>query len=190
MADSLKDQLMALGFKPKAREPRQEKRGGPAQRRAGPARAKATSKEKRQGGELDLARAYALREREERAQRQREQREREALARLRREARARLDVLLEGHVLNDPAAEQPRHFEYGGRIRRIYVTPGQLARLNAGALAVLQVRGRYLLVEPAVADQAEQILPGTLALRVDPDAPAPDADYADPRFQVPDDLVW
>ena len=29
-----------------------------------------------------------------------------------------------------------------------------------------------------------------LALKVDPSAPAGDDPYADPRYQVPDDLVW
>jgi len=29
-----------------------------------------------------------------------------------------------------------------------------------------------------------------LALRADPDAPAGDDPYADPQYQVPDDLVW
>ena len=29
-----------------------------------------------------------------------------------------------------------------------------------------------------------------VALKVDPDAPADADPYADPRYQVPDDLVW
>ena len=32
--------------------------------------------------------------------------------------------------------------------------------------------------------------PAAIALRVDPDAPAADDPYSDPKFQVPDDLVW
>jgi uncharacterized protein YaiL (DUF2058 family) len=111
-------------------------------------------------------------------------------ARLRREARAKLAVLLEGKALNDAGAEQVRHFEYGGKIKRVYVTPEQLAALNRGELGVLQAEGRYLLVTAAVLAQAREIFPQAIALEVDPNAPAPADDYADPQFQIPDDLVW
>ena len=50
--------------------------------------------------------------------------------------------------------------------------------------------GRYLLVDAALLAQAEQVFAPAIALKVDPDAPAADDLYADPQFQVPDDLVW
>ena len=50
--------------------------------------------------------------------------------------------------------------------------------------------GRYVLVDAALMAQAEEIFPAAIALRVDPDAPAQDDPYADPQYQVPDDLVW
>jgi len=55
---------------------------------------------------------------------------------------------------------------------------------------VVQLNGRYILVEAAVLDQAEAIFPQAVALRVDPNATAEEDPYADPRYQVPDDLVW
>ena len=38
--------------------------------------------------------------------------------------------------------------------------------------------------------EAEAIFAPAVALKVDPDAPAGDDPYADPKYQVPDDLVW
>ena len=55
---------------------------------------------------------------------------------------------------------------------------------------MVQNNGRYLLVEASVLAQAEAVFAAAVALKVDPDAPAQDDPYADPRYQVPDDLVW
>ena len=38
--------------------------------------------------------------------------------------------------------------------------------------------------------QAEQVFAQSIALKVDPNAPADADPYADPQYQVPDDLVW
>ena len=96
----------------------------------------------------------------------------------------------ERKALNREDAEIARHFEYGGKIKRIHVDAEQLAALNAGELGVVQLNGRYLLVTAAVLDEAEAIFPQGVALRVDPSAPAGEDPYSDPRYQVPDDLVW
>ena len=55
---------------------------------------------------------------------------------------------------------------------------------------MVQLDGRYLLVDAATLDVAAATYPPAVALRVDPAAPAADDPYADPKFQVPDDLVW
>jgi uncharacterized protein YaiL (DUF2058 family) len=140
--------------------------------------------------EMDLGKAYALRAQTEKHERIAAEAAKQEEARLRREARARLTEFLKGLVLNDPAAEIARHFPYGGKIKRIHVTAAQLQALNRGELGVLQQDGRYLLVDKATLDAAEAIFAPALALRVDPDAPAGDDPYADPAYQVPDDLVW
>ena len=57
-------------------------------------------------------------------------------------------------------------------------------------LSVLQQAGRCLLATAALLAEAEAIFPPAVALKVDPDAPAGDDPYADPKYQVPDDLVW
>ncbi|MEO8803841.1 MAG: DUF2058 family protein, partial [Rudaea sp.] len=79
-------------------------------------------------------------------------------------------------------ADVPRHFPHGNKIRRIYCTNEQLAKLNLGELAVVQLSGRYLLVTQELALQAQAIQPEALVLLCDPDAPAED--------DVPVDLIW
>ncbi|HEY5803309.1 MAG TPA: DUF2058 family protein [Lysobacter sp.] len=140
--------------------------------------------------DIDLAKAYAIRAQREKDERIAAEAAKQEEARLRREARARLTELVKDKALNDPAAEIARHFPYGGKIKRIYVNEAQLKALNAGELGVLQMDGRYVLVSAEMLAQAEQIFAAAIALKVDPNAPAGEDPYADPQYQVPDDLVW
>lgn len=98
--------------------------------------------------------------------------------------------LLKDKSLNAEAADIARHFPYGGKIKRIYVTAEQLTALNAGELGVVQLNGRYLLVTAEVLAQSEAVFAASVALKVDPNAPAEEDPYADPQYHVPDDLVW
>jgi uncharacterized protein YaiL (DUF2058 family) len=175
MSNSLRDQLLGLGFTP---VPKQKPPIKPSTK---PARTRE---------EMDLAKAYAIRAQKEKDERTEAERLKQESARIRREAKARLEALLVGKSLNDASAEIARHFPYGGKIKRIHVTAEQLVALNAGKLGVVQMNGRYLLVDVATLAEAEAIFPEAVALKVDPDAPASDDIYADPQYQVPDDLVW
>jgi uncharacterized protein YaiL (DUF2058 family) len=217
MTTSLRDQLTKLGFKapeppprPERRPPQgaakadagasrppQGKRSGGEQERSRPprndrGRGKPASSAPSTGSaeEIDLARAYALRTRTEREEQQRLERERQAEAARRREARLGLHTLMQSASLNNPQADLPRHFEHAGKIRRIYVTAEQLKSLNGGELAVVAAGGRYHLVSLEHAQAAQAFMPECLALKVDPNAQEGGEDYVDPRFQVPDDLVW
>ncbi|MBB5885704.1 DUF2058 family protein [Xanthomonas sp. LMG 8992] len=233
MSDTLREQLLGLGFKP---APKPERKAPPAaprpQGRSGQRPAPAGARGERAPGgapnagkpgggrgrphgngpghgqgkpqgaggqpgrpprsreDIDLAKAYAIRAQREKDERIEAERQKQEEARLRREARAKLDELLKGQALNHAEADIARHFPYGGKIKRIYVTPDQLKALNAGELGVLQQNGRYLLVTAALLDQAEAIFPAAVALRVDPNATAEEDPYADPKYQIPDDLVW
>lgn len=195
MTDSLRDQLLGLGFKPSPKaanrttpkqarnDPRKPAR--PADAKSKPPRARARGRE-----EMDLGKAYAIRAQKEKEERIEAERQKQEAARQRREARTRLAALLEGKALNVPDADIARHFEYGGKIKRIHVTADQLKALNAGELGVVQQDGRYLLVTAAVLAEAEALFAPALALKVDPSAPQADDPYADPQYRVPDDLVW
>ena len=194
MSNSLKDQLLGLGFS----APKPEPRRGPAARPgSGPDKPRRQASGKppharkpKSREDIDLAKAYAIRAQKEKDERIEAERQKQEAARLRREARATLAQFLQGKALNAPEADIARHFEYGGKIKRIHVTAEQLKALNAGELGVLQQDGRYLLVDAATLAQAEAIFADAVALKVDPDAPATDDPYADPQYRVPDDLVW
>lgn len=203
MSDSLRDQLLGLGFKP-APKPDKLKPAKPppdarrAHERAAPRQRRAPAASPRSRGDIDLAKAYAIRAQREKDERIEAERRRQEDARQRREARAKLAVFLEGKALNVPEADIARHFDYGGKIKRVHVTEPQLKALNAGALGVVQLNGRYLLVEASVLAEVEFIFAAAVALKslprtrsgADPEAPAGDDPYADPQYRVPDDLVW
>ena len=195
MTDSLRDQLLGLGFKPSPKssarpapgkvrnDPRKPAR--PADAKSKPPRGRARGRE-----EMDLGKAYAIRAQKEKDERIEAERLKQEEARLRREAKARLAGLLKDKAVNDPAADIARHFEYGGKIKRVHVTAEQLKALNAGELGVVQLDGRYLLFPMALVLEAEQVFAPAVALKVDPNAPPSDDPYSDPAYQVPDDLVW
>ena len=226
MTDSLRDQLLGLGFKPAPKPERKPDRkpdlkparkpdraaghltpsdsgksGRPGQS-AKPAHARqaerAGHKSQSRGGgtpprsreDIDLAKAYAIRAQKEKDERIEAERLKQEQARLRREARTKLAELLAGQGLNANDAEHVRHFEYGGKIKRVHVTADQLKALNAGELGVVQMEGRYLLVTAEVLAQAEAVFLPSVALKVDPNASRNDDPHADPQYQVPDDLVW
>ena len=241
MSDTLRDQLLGLGFKPapkpdKPARPAQDnsRRGPPAgahhrphqgaqsapkpgakpaerndRRDRGPRPGQAAppqgaphaqrpqnvgappqGRKPRSQEEMDLAKAYAIRAQREKEERAEAERVKQEDARLRREAKAKLAEFIKDKGLNDPAADIARHFAYGTKIKRIYVNAEQLKALNAGELGVVQLDGRYLLVTAESLNQAEALFAPSVALRVDPNAPVGDDPYADPQYQVPDDLVW
>src|SRR5690606_39980373 len=113
MTESLRDQLLSLGFKP---APRPERRpGGPRGqgRKGGPDAGKGARKGQGAQGagpqgqrtpaeeaEIDLGKAWALRAEAEKRERLEAERRKQEEARQRREARARLEALLEGKALN------------------------------------------------------------------------------------------
>ncbi len=140
--------------------------------------------------EIDLAKAYAIRAQKEKDERIEAEHQKQEAAKIKREAKAKAAELLKDKALNAADAELTRHFEYNGKIRRVHVSEVQLKSLNAGELGVVQLDGRYLLVDAALAREVHALLPNLLALLVDPDAPAADDPYADPQYLVPDDLVW
>ena len=189
MTESLKDQLLKLGFKPPERKP-EPRRGAPGKPGVDPQRtarnANAPRRDERTRhapkGEPDLAKAYAIRAKVEREERLRAEREAQERSREKKARRAQLAALLDGRALNDVGADVARHFPHGEKIRRVYVTAEQLPRLNRGELGVVQLNGRYVVVERSVALEARAIAEEALVLLPDPDAPAED--------DIPADIVW
>ncbi|WP_306582652.1 DUF2058 family protein [Dokdonella sp.] len=187
MSDSLRDQLLKAGFKPAPKAAAKPAPGRPQQRNANPGKPAATQQRaprdgKAAQGDIDLAKAYALRHQREREDQARTQREAEARAKEKRERKQKLGALLGGAAQNAAEADIPRHFPHHNKIRRIYVTAEQLPRLNGGELAVVQLGGRYLLVGREQALAAQAIDPDALVLLCDA--------HAAPEDDVPADLVW
>lgn len=185
MADSLRDQLLKSGIVKQFKDEKRQQQPAPKPH-ASPAKGKPPqpSKPARKEGEINLAKAYAIRAQTEAEERKRAEQEAAEQARLKRERKAKVQKLLEGQILNKADVDQVRHFEYGGKIRRVHVDTHQLADLNAGRLGIVQNAGRYLLVTQAVAEQVREIDPHLVALLVDPAAAGVDEDG------IPDDLMW
>jgi uncharacterized protein YaiL (DUF2058 family) len=197
MSDSLRDQLLKSGIVKQVQqervrnEPRAKPNGGNnAARKATPGNQKSAPPPKshqkpprREQSEIDLAKAYAIRAQTEASERKRIEQEAAEQARLRKERKLKIQQLLEGKTLNTAEADQPRNFQYGDKIRRIYVDAEQLRALNAGELGVVQQAGRYLLVTRALAEQVRDIDPHLVALLVESSAGTDDDG-------VPDDLMW
>lgn len=186
MVDSLRDQLLKSGI---VKQLKDEKRQQQPVAKPNPAHGKGKpqhrpNKPARSQEEIDLAKAYAARAQTEAAERKRAEQEAAEQARLKRERKAKVQQLLEGNVLNKADADQARHFEYGGKIRRLYVDGAQLADLNAGKLGIVQNGGRYVLVTHAIAEQIRELDSHLLALLVDPASGGIGEDG------VPDDLMW
>jgi uncharacterized protein YaiL (DUF2058 family) len=195
MADSLRDLLLKSGIvkqvhdnkpKPPPQAPRPPYKGNKPSRPAGKQASsqKPAHPQRADNGEMDLAKAYAIRAQTEASERKRVEQEAAEQARLRRERKAKIQQLLEGNVLNKAEADHPRNFEYGGKIRRVHVDAAQLVALNAGELGVVQQAGRYFLVTREIAEQVRVIDAHQLALLVDLGKAGVDDDG------VPDDLMW
>ncbi len=200
MSESLRDQLLKSGLAktlkpeakpaPKAPPPKlhHQQHARPQSRPQHPGSQQPRSQHPRpqqqapKKDDVDLARAYAMRAKIERDEREQSQREVERIAREKKERKAKLTSLLNGKALNHADADVARHFPHGNKIRRVYCTKEQLEKLNHGELAVLQLAGRYLLVDKEIALQAQAIQPESLVLLCDPNVPADD--------DVPADLVW
>ena len=207
MSNSLRDQLLGLGFKT-APEPERKAEPQRSSKPAGRTEHKQHQNPRSNGQqphrpkqymkpavaktqeEIDLAKAYALRSEFEKQERVAAEKRKQEEAKLKRELKQKVTELLKDKAQNIESAEHVRHFEYNAKIRRVYVTPEQLGELNKGVLGLVQLDGRYLIVTAEIAQQVKELLPSIVALLVDPSAPAADDPYSDPLYQVPDDLVW
>lgn len=139
---------------------------------------------------MDLAKAYAIRAQTEKREAEEAKRLKEEQAAAKRKALAELQAFLTGKGISTDGGDIARHFEYGGKIKRIYVTAEQLKLLNDGTLGVVQNKGHMHLLTREEVERAGEIFAPSIALLVDPNEPVADDPYAKPEFQVPDDLIW
>lgn len=177
MSNSLQDQLRALGLAKKAPAKQNSKGKRRKPRKEGGAVARSE--------EIDLDRAYRLRQQAERRQADEARQRKMEEDRRRRQVNKDIQVIVAAQRLNDPKAELKRNFMYKGRIRSVLVTEEQLRALNAGELGLVFLKGSYHLLPPAALEQVRAISGEHVPdLSVDSDG---DEDGDHP---VPDDLVW
>lgn len=177
MADSLKDQMLALGLISKQQAARR-----PGKKTQAPKKQRGQKSQRQQ--ELDAIAAHK-REKDRAANRERE---------IQRKAREQADwvrQIIATHALAREATGddvEPFNFTLNGKIHRLHAKPDQRQRLVSGALGIVQFDGRYHLL-PTVEVQrlAEKIAPRCW-LPTEDEAPAEDDPYAE--YKVPDDLVW
>ncbi len=181
---------------PKPHNPRkpQQMRPGPARQQRQPPKklrkvpgksgtTAGTDREKKS----DLERAWAARKRAEAAEKERSKQARVADQEARRKRNLELDRIVEGKALNLEEAELPRYFEHLGRIRRVLCTPEQRQQLNAGGLGVVNLRGRYLIVENSTLEAYRALAPDLVP---DLSGTEPEAETSGDYPPVPDDITW
>lgn len=186
MSKSLQDQLLSLGLakkEPGRKSPAKHVKPKSRTARPGGASPGRPEKKARDNEEMALARAYALRQREEKRQADAAKKKKQEEDRRRRELNTALKALVKEHRMNDPNAEVARNFMYKGRIRKINLTPEQLKLVNQGDLGVVYLLGGYHLLPAEQVDAVRQ-----LSAEHVPDLSGSSDD--DEEFPVPDDLIW
>ena len=191
---SLQDALLKTGLADERRKPGQ-KGGRPDSRDSKQAPRNQQPKKKTGkrpvGGKSrasDLERAWRARRKAEKEEAERVKQARVADQEARRKRNLELDAIVEGKALNIEEAELPRYFEHLGRIRRVLCTRRQREAINSGELGIVNLRGRYLIVEPDVLARYKT-LAGDLVPDLsgaEPEGGEEEKDYP----PVPDDLTW
>ncbi len=178
MAESLQDQLRALGLA-KERKSAQKKRK-PARKR----KADAKSAPRKGGGEMSLDRAWAAREREEKRSAEQAKARKMEEDRKRRQINKAIRAIVEPNRLNDRNAEVARNFMFRGRIRKVYLTPQQNTALGKGEMGLAYLSGGYHVL---AAEHVEAVRNIAADHVVDLES---GSDEAEEEFPVPDDLTW
>ena len=157
-------------------------------KRSGQQPSKASKKASARPQKSDLERAWIARRKAEQAEKERVKQARVADQEARRQRNLKLDKIVEGQALNVDEAEIPRYFMHLGRIRRVLCTPDQRQALNEAKLGLVNLRGRYLIVELDVLEQyrqvAEDLVPDLTG--AEPEDESESGDYP----PVPDDITW
>ena len=184
MSLSIRDQLLKVGLL-KPGDARSKK--NPPDKPTFPAPAKPV-----ESSELTLEKAYQARVIEEKRQIAEKKQQAEQKALEKRDRKHKALALISGESRNLPQATELRYFTYAGKIRSIYVSAEQRVAINTAALGIVQMDGRFHLVDANIAEQIRQIAPEFIALyglALEAE-PSPGNEYADAKYQVPDDLIW
>ena len=181
MAGSLRDQLLKAGLVSNQQVRDSKRKSHKKRKQAG----------NKSGEGISLAQAYGQRSQQEKSERDRELNRQREEAKRRKEVKARLRQIIVGNALNDKTAEIARHFEYKGKIRKIYLTADQQKGLNAGRLGIAYFAGRYYLLDgERIATVGEVDQPSVALFISAEDSTDENEDQEYAQFKVPDDLMW
>ena len=185
MADSLQDQLKALGLakekKPAHKKPRNRKPGAgkPRSGNAGTGKAGAA----KDNGEMALGKAWALREREEKQSVEQARARKREEDRKRREINKAIRAIVQPNRLNRDDAEVARNFMFREGIRKVYVTPELHKALGEGSLGLVYLSGGYHVL-------ASEHVEAVRKIAADHDVDLGGDDEEEEEVPVPDDLTW
>jgi len=103
----------------------------------------------------------------------------------RKALRRKIQELVQSERLNDAEAGVAYHFVKGKRIKRIYVTADQRARLEAGTIVIAALEGDHHLLTRQASEQLLSLAPQTVVCG-GAEAAGNEAD----DHPVPDDITW
>ena len=185
MADSLQDQLKALGLakekKPARKKPQGRKPGARKPENRGQSRSANLSPN---NAEMALGKAWALREREEKQSVERARARKQEEDRKRREINKAIREIVKPNRRNREDADVARNFMFRERIRKVYVTQEQHKALGEGSLGLVYLSGGYHVMDQEHTEAVRKIAADHV---VDLDSKN-EGDEED--FPVPDDLTW
>ncbi|ATD67826.1 nucleoprotein/polynucleotide-associated enzyme [Luteimonas chenhongjianii] len=132
----------------------------------------------------------------ERARQEKAERDRELAQSRNAEARQRelrvqaRQLIADGQIA--ARGERAYRFEADGAIRTLLVDDAQARELGSGMLVIARLDAGHVLLPRALAQRVRERDPGSIVVDHggSPAAPPGTDDYEDPRFAVPDDLVW
>lgn len=113
-------------------------------------------------------------------------------AKNRKALRVQMRQLLRSQRVNEKKAEDRYNFTVGDKLKSLYVTAPQRAKLMAGELAIILFGDSQYLVPLATVAKAQALDAGVTVYVAEPAAASSELDADDPYadFKVPDDLMW
>ncbi len=182
MSKSLRDQLMKAGLATK-QQALQAKTSSKKNKQQAARSGELTDQEKRR---IELEK-----ERHAQAEADRELNRKLEDERQRKAVDAQVRQLIETNAMSRAGGESEYKFVYDNKIKKLYVTADQLARLERGLLALAVLGEEFVLLPAPVASKIAERKPDVIVMQnaKSDDLTAEEEDwYAD--YQIPDDLMW
>ncbi|MDO6462277.1 DUF2058 family protein [Granulosicoccaceae sp. 1_MG-2023] len=170
MSESLRDQLLKAGFTeatPARKKPKHPKKTGQKKKKK-PA-AKHAAQAAKAPAVPDAAELAAQAER--------------------KRIKAEIKTLIEAECVNDYQGEFGYNYQFGERVRQLFIKPELQPKLAARELAITRLNGNTYLIPPETAEKVLALNPEWAVIFAPEDKPeALPEEYKD--HPIPDDLIW